>query len=193
MPRSPPSIQLRTKPRRRTSGFNQPRAGTRVINGERRLAGIAFLETLVPHRMNRFLLTGSLFLASLMTTPRLAAAESRLLAPGARVEKLGGGYEFTEGPAANARGEAGIVGDEQDQAALPAGAGKGEAGGVVDGPAQRTFTLYWRRLGDCGMCPLALMHVPDPAAEECEVERGNTQRFEQQLPQIHHSPMTRSS
>lgn len=76
-----------------------------MIDGERRLAGIAFLEILVPHRMNRFLLTGSLFLASLMTTPRLAAAESRLLAPGARVEKLGGGYEFTEGPAANARGD----------------------------------------------------------------------------------------
>jgi gluconolactonase len=76
-----------------------------VISGEWRLAEIAFPEIISAYRMKRFFLTGSLLIASVLAVPRSAAAESRLLAPGARVEKLGGGYEFTEGPAANERGD----------------------------------------------------------------------------------------
>lgn len=43
-------------------------------------------------------------LLSLTLPLLLSAADSPLLAPGAKVEKLGSGYEFTEGPAADAHG-----------------------------------------------------------------------------------------
>ena len=46
----------------------------------------------------------TVFLLSLTLPLLLAAADSPLLAPGAKVEKLGSGYEFTEGPAADALG-----------------------------------------------------------------------------------------
>jgi len=46
-----------------------------------------------------------LLLVSLMAVPDLLrAAETTLLAPGAKITKLGGGYEFTEGPAADRSG-----------------------------------------------------------------------------------------
>ncbi len=46
----------------------------------------------------------TVYLLSLTLPLLLAAADSPLLAPGAKVEKLGSGYEFTEGPAADALG-----------------------------------------------------------------------------------------
>ena len=46
------------------------------------------------------------FLAALLltTTISLSAEKGSLVAPGAKVEKLAGGFKFTEGPAADARG-----------------------------------------------------------------------------------------
>jgi gluconolactonase len=52
------------------------------------------------HRMKRTAFLALGFLASLLA----ASADSPLLAPGAKVEKLGEGYAFTEGPAADAKG-----------------------------------------------------------------------------------------
>jgi len=44
------------------------------------------------------------FLAALLVLPSSRAAESGLIAPGAKLEKLGDGYAFTEGPAADRHG-----------------------------------------------------------------------------------------
>jgi len=52
------------------------------------------------HRMKRTAFLALGFLASLLA----ASADSPLLAPGAKVEKLGDGYAFTEGPAVDAKG-----------------------------------------------------------------------------------------
>ncbi len=43
-------------------------------------------------------------LAALVTTLSVQSADSPLLAPGAKVQKLGSGYEFTEGPSADRMG-----------------------------------------------------------------------------------------
>ncbi len=50
----------------------------------------------------------ALFLAitgwAVISTTRLPGGESGIIAPGAKLEKLAGGFEFTEGPAADAQG-----------------------------------------------------------------------------------------
>jgi gluconolactonase len=46
----------------------------------------------------------SCFLPVLLTATTLLAAESKILAPGATLEKLGGDFSFTEGPACDAEG-----------------------------------------------------------------------------------------
>ncbi len=51
--------------------------------------------------MKRTALFGLGLMAALFAT---SAAESPLLAPGAKLEKLGSGFDFTEGPSADARG-----------------------------------------------------------------------------------------
>src|SRR5438045_3156825 len=54
------------------------------------------------HRIERAL--GWLLLTS-MITHTLNAAEKSILAPGAKLEKLAGEFEFTEGPACDAHGD----------------------------------------------------------------------------------------
>src|SRR6266576_415313 len=43
-------------------------------------------------------------LVAFLTTASLCAADSNIIAPGAKLEKLAGGFEFTEGPAADKDG-----------------------------------------------------------------------------------------
>ena len=43
-------------------------------------------------------------LVLLLTSGFLRAADSKIIAPGAALEKLAGGFEFTEGPAADKDG-----------------------------------------------------------------------------------------
>jgi gluconolactonase len=53
--------------------------------------------------MTRIALAASLVLI-LMSVPRAIGADSTIIAPGAKLEKLAGDFDFTEGPAADAEG-----------------------------------------------------------------------------------------
>ena len=54
--------------------------------------------------MKTFRLTHALIAALLLAAGSARAADSSIIAPGAKLEKLGGGYEFTEGPAVDREG-----------------------------------------------------------------------------------------
>ena len=57
------------------------------------------------HGMNTRYFRGSIVAATILVPALLSlAADSTLIAPGAKLEKLGGGYSFTEGPAADREG-----------------------------------------------------------------------------------------
>jgi gluconolactonase len=52
----------------------------------------------------RYFRPGYVAATVLVSTFLVSAADSTLIAPGAKLEMLGGGYSFTEGPAADREG-----------------------------------------------------------------------------------------
>lgn len=58
---------------------------------------------------------------------------------------------------------------------------------VVSQPAQHPFSLDRRCARDGVVCPFAAEHVPDPAADEAQMECLDLDPLQQQEPNVHHS------
>ena len=89
-------------------------------------------------------------LVLLALNPTASAADSDLLAPGAKPEKAGGGYAFTEGPAADAAGNVYFTDQPNDRIVRWDAA----SGAFTDWmkPAGRSNGLYFDRQGNLLAC-----------------------------------------
>lgn len=99
--------------------------------------------------MNFCRLSGVL-LSAWTLLPLLHAADSTLLAPGAKVEKLQGGYEFTEGPAADRAGNVFFT-DQPNDRIVRWDAASGTFSDWLK-PAGRANGTYFDRAGNLLAC-----------------------------------------
>jgi len=100
--------------------------------------------------MNPLLLSAALLTVAFLIRPELQAADSSLLAPGARVEKLSGNFEFTEGPAADRQGNVFFT-DQPNDRIVRWDATTGEFTDWLK-PAGRANGTYFDRAGSLLAC-----------------------------------------